>query len=255
MKKIISAIIAFILISLAMPTAVLGIEDAPLLFDEADLLSENDEARISEELESASDKYDVDFIIATFPTTNGENADYFAKDYYDECGFGRGDMNSAVFLFIAMEDEVGERTYIITTNGFATDAISENELYEIEDSVASHLTDGSYALAADAFIDGCEYQINGEINGFPFDYGMSIIISLVIGIAVAFIVTGIWKSQLNSAVMQRGAANYTKEGSLNITAARDLFLYRTVTRTKKPESSGGSGGRGSGGSRSVRGKF
>ena len=165
-------------------------------------------------------------------------------------------MNSAVYLFIAMDDEEGERTYIIKTEGLATKAITEDELYDIEDSVAEELYDEEYYLAAEAFLDGCEYQINGEINGFPFNYGMSIIVSLVVGLVVALIVTGIWKGQLNSAVMQSGAASYTKNGSMKITSSRDLFLYRTVTRVKKPESSSGGGsGRSSGGSRSVRGKF
>ena len=43
------------------------------------------------------------------------------------------------------------------------------------------------------------------------------------------------KSKLKTVRFQAAASNYMKNGSLNITESRDLFLYNTVTRTAKPK--------------------
>ena len=50
------------------------------------------------------------------------------------------------------------------------------------------------------------------------------------------------KNKLKTVRFQSAADSYMKKESLNITEKRDLFLYRTVSRTAKPknESSGGS---------------
>jgi hypothetical protein len=60
-------------------------------------------------------------------------------------------------------------------------------------------------------------------------------ISLVIGIIAGLIVAFILKGQLKSVRKQDSARVYVKQDSLQITYARDIFLYRNVTCTKKQE--------------------
>ena len=71
---------------------------------------------------------------------------------------------------------------------------------------------------------------------------MALIISLAIGLIVAFIAVGNMKSAMKSVREQAGAKDYVKQNSMNITEARDYYLYRNVTRSAKPDnsSSGGS---------------
>ena len=64
---------------------------------------------------------------------------------------------------------------------------------------------------------------------------LSIGISIVIGFVVAFIVTGVMKSQLNGAKFKNHAEDYVKRSSLKINVSRDLFLYRTVNRVPRPQ--------------------
>ena len=67
-------------------------------------------------------------------------------------------------------------------------------------------------------------------------------ISFAIGLIVAIIVVGIMISKLKTVRMQPAASSYFKDGSLNITENRDLFLYNTVSRREKPKNnSNGSG--------------
>ena len=122
-------------------------------------------------------------------------------------------------------------------------------------SMAGDLGDGNYVAAFNHFVDECEYQINGERNGFPFDFGKNILIALAVGLVVAFIATGVMKGQLKSVRRKAEADNYVKSGSMHITQSSDIYLYRTVNRVKKQtsSSSGSSGGRSS--SHSSSGKF
>lgn len=79
----------------------------------------------------------------------------------------------------------------------------------------------------------------------------SVIINLVIGFVIAFIVTSVMKSSLKSVRMQPMASGYMKNDSFNITRSNDLFLYRTVSRTPRANSSSvGSGTRTSSSGRS-----
>lgn len=59
--------------------------------------------------------------------------------------------------------------------------------------------------------------------------------SLIFGFVVALIITLVMKSKLKSVRSQRAAANYERPGSMHLTCSRDLYLYSTVTRIKKPE--------------------
>ena len=61
-----------------------------------------------------------------------------------------------------------------------------------------------------------------------------IIIALVIGLVVAFVGTGVLRSQLKSVKWQESAAMYETE-RLSLSNKRDIFLYRRVTKIPKPK--------------------
>ena len=84
--------------------------------------------------------------------------------------------------------------------------------------VAAFLSGGDYYGAFDEFIDGCSYQIRGEREGFPFNFGMSLLVSLAIGFVVALIATGIMRAKLRSVRTQSAAREYIKPGSMKLTA-------------------------------------
>ena len=246
MKKVLSILFALVLcITLAVP--VLAAE-APRLYDGADLLTSSEERELSQKLDQLSVQYQVDFVIATVESTEGYGADWYVEAFYDDNGYGFGQSRDGVLLLVAM----WERDYRILSNGFAAQAITTDEIYDMGDDIAPYLTDGDYAGAFHRFADRCAYEIDGEINGFPFDFGMNLVISLVIGIAAALIATGIMRSQLKSVRSRSGAREYTRPGSMHLTRAGDLFLYRTLDRRVKPKPSSSSGGHG-GGSRNVGG--
>ena len=60
---------------------------------------------------------------------------------------------------------------------------------------------------------------------------IQILIALAIGFIVALIVTGTMKAKLKSVRAQNAAANYTREGSFNVTESREIFLYKETKST------------------------
>ena len=66
---------------------------------------------------------------------------------------------------------------------------------------------------------------------------MYLFLALGIGLVLAWVVVGVMKSQLRSVAFQENAASYVREGSMNLTNSRELFLYRDVNRTERPKES------------------
>lgn len=243
-KKIMSVVIA-VLLCFLFSVSAFAVTPGERLYDGADLLTAEEESILNDKLDTVSEKYQVDIVIAAVDSVGNYSVDEYIELFFDENGYGYGENHDGVLLLLAME----EREYRILCNGFGAEAITLNESDSIGDAIVSSLSDGNYGDAFHEFIEKCEYQIDGEINGFPFPFVKRLIMAFVIGIIVALIVTGVMIGQLKSVKRQLAAAEYQKEGSLNITNSNEIFLYHTLTRQKREKEST----RSSGSSRHVSG--
>ncbi|MDD5923401.1 MAG: TPM domain-containing protein [Clostridia bacterium] len=234
-KRIISLAVALLLcLSLTIP----AFATSTRLFDNADLLTDEDEAIVLAKLDEVSELHNVDVFVAIVESVGDLTPDQYVNSFYDTNNLGYGDNKDGVLLLLSME----ERDYRILSNGIAGDAISSDDIDTIGNKIIDDLSSGDYVSAFTKFADECEYYINGEINGFPFNAGKNLLISLAIGFVVAFIVTGMMRGQLKSVRAKAEASDYVKSGSMHVTHSSDLFLYRNVTRTKKAENSSSSSG-------------
>lgn len=207
------------------------------IYDEADLLSSAEETQIAEKLSKIGEQFDAQIVIMTVPTSDG-SIDTFVEDVYDSMNMGYGENQNGVLLLVCMDS----REYRILSNGYAGEAIGMDQIDAISEAIVSDLSDGDYADAFIVFADQCAYYLDGYLNGFPFNAGKNLVVALIIGVVAGVIVAFILKKQLKSVRQQKQANVYIKSGSMQITASRDLFLYRDVTRTKKASSSSSSGG-------------
>ena len=218
----------------------------PLLVDKADLLTASEEAALLTRLRSISVQYQAEVIVITVENMGGRSADDYVEYLYDSMGYGYGADRDGVMFLISME----EREYRILSNGFAAEAITAGDIENISDLIVTDLSNGDYADAFNAFADECEYYLNGYINGFPFDAGATLLVSVVIGLIVGLIVVLVLRGQLKSVRQQNQANTYVKNGSMHLTQAHELYLYRNVTRVQRQSSSSSSS---SGSSRNVGG--
>ena len=65
------------------------------------------------------------------------------------------------------------------------------------------------------------------------DIIIAVCISVVVGIIIGFIGSGIMKSKLTSVRYQSGAADYVVPDSFKLDDSRDIYLYSTVTKTER----------------------
>ena len=214
------------------------------IYDEADLLSNQEETQLAEKLSEIGKEFDAQIVIMTVSSTNG-NVDAYIEEMFDGMNMGYGEKRDGVLLLVCMND----REYRILSNGYAGEAIGPSQIDAIGDAIVSDLSDGAYADAFFTFADQCVYYLDGYLNGFPFNFGKNLIVALIIGVVAGVVVALVLKNQLKSVRQQKQANVYIKSGSMQITASRDLFLYREVSKTKKASTNSS----GSGSSRNVGG--
>lgn len=243
-RKLLSVILAVVLcFSLAISAAAaydVGV------WDEADLLTAEEEAWLSAQLVEISRLSQAEIVIMTLESAGDRYIDELVESVYDTMDFGYGESRDGVLLLICMDI----REYRILSNGYAAAAIDPYDIDCIGDEITPYLSAGDYAEAFDLFADQCAYYLDGYVNGFPFDFGGSLVTCLIIGLVLAVIVVLVLKGQLKSVRQKNRAHDYIKPGSMNLTVVQDIYLYRNVTRTKKDT---GNGSRSGGSSRSVGG--
>lgn len=245
MKKVLFTFMLFvILITMSFGAAA---EAAPRLVDNACLLDPSEEERVLKELDRISELHEVDVVVITANDLLGYyDVEDAAKNAYPYLGYSE----NGIMVYISMST----RDVRVQLFGSLYDYISDEECSDIREEITPYLSNGDYETAFLTFAKECD-DIITDATHFPV--AKKIFFSLVIGIVIALVVTGILKGQLNSVRHQPFANNYLKQGSLNITLSNELFLYRNITRRRRQtnNSSGSSGGGGGGRSGGSSGKF
>ncbi len=234
MKKICSILCGILVLCGVLSLSVFAHPDR--LVDDADLLTDEEEAVIRARLDDVSETYQVDVVIVTTDSTYGSSPMEYADDFFDYNGYGFGDSYDGVLLLISMED----RDWWISTTGLGIRALDDATIESIGERMLDDLSSGWYADAFETFISECDYYINGEINGFPFEFGANLLIALAVGLVAAFIATSVMKGKLKSVRRQTAASDYVKANSLQLTQSSEIYLYRNVVAVKRASESGGS---------------
>ena len=249
MKKIVSLLLTLMLCTTLAITAYASGAEEYFLFDEADILTDNEENIIQEQLSKISEKYQAQIIVATMDTLDGGDIDTYLEFAYDTLELGYGENHDGVLLLICMDT----REWRILSNGFAGEAIDSDAIDKMGEAFVSDLSNGYYANAFKSYADECEYYLNGYLNGFPFEAGKALLISFGVGILISLVITNGWKSQLKSVQMHSKANAYVKNGSMQITQSGDYFMYRNLVMTERSEEKRSSSRSSGGSSRSTGG--
>ena len=215
--------------------------------DYADLLTDYEEEYLRDFLDQKSRYLDFDIVVVTTNSVGGKSSQAYADDFYDYNGYGMGSNYDGVLLLVNME----YREWYISTTGYGMDAITNSEIDDIGEEVAYYLSYGEYAEAFQVFGDLVQREVERAHDSETVDLGESLgrlAIAIVIGMVLAFIPVTIMKKQLNNVAAKNEASDYVKRETIAITEQRDMYLYRNISRRKRPESSSSSGGhRGSSG--------
>ncbi len=253
-KRIIAIIFAFVFCFCAAAPAFASDSDGFAdeyyrLNDLADILDDSEEEELLATLDEISVRQKMDVTIAIVDDLEGYvSATECADDIYDGLNYGYGENKDGILLLLSMEG----RDWAISTCGYGITAFTDAGCDYIVEQMKDDLSDGNYYDAFNTYASLCDDLITQAREGSPYDTGslprepLSFIwipISVGVGVTLALIVVGVMKSKLKTVRFQTAANSYMKKGSLALTERRDLFLYHTVTRSAKPESSSSGGSR------------
>lgn len=248
MKKRLLSLVIILIMLLAFASSSYAVSIANVV-DSADLLSDEEEIKLSEMLLGLSEDIGCDIAVLTEESIGGMDVGEYAERFYvlNECGYG--DEDTGILLLLSME----ERDWYVCTHGDATRAISDRDIDDMADKFVSYLSDGEYY---DGFIVFAEesYELmgdyySGERSGIRPPSVIAVAVSLGIAALVGLIIVSVMKSKMKTVRPQNTASDYTRKGSMVLTRKSDLFLYFHVTKTPRPKSnssssSGGFGGKG-----------
>ncbi len=320
MKKI-AVLVLFML--LLVPFSIRA--DKTYVVDQADLLTQEEEAELEAKLQSVSDQVNADVVVLTVNNIEEEDLDEYADDFFDYNGYGRGDYYDGVLLLLDLFDDGTGRWYF-STSGDGVRAFPDWRIDEAGETIYPYLKNRDYYGAFNAYADLCldyfgdrvgDYMVyeNGDFVTFdidgnivvqtnlselkedvvyailtdgslveastletqPYEYTYFVIKngdvrevnpdpppveretpwaamgggSGVTGLIASAIYVARERGKLKSVNRKYQASEYYRKGSMDIRNARDIFLYRNVSRTRiqtsSSSSSSGGGGHSSGG--------
>lgn len=256
MAVVFSALLAVVFTVFAFPPLpAWASEGLPRLVDRADLLSEREESDLSDMLDEISRRQQVDIVVVTVDSMDGESAMVYADDFYDDNGYGFGDDCDGILLLVSM----GERQWYISTTGYGITAVTDAGREYISEKFVADLSAGDYAAAFVRFAGLCDDFITQAKTGEPYDadnlpkdtlgiLAGCLAVSFAAAFIIALIVTGVMRSQLRTVRSRAAADNYIRQGSMQLTKKNDLFLYRHIDRRKRAENTGSNSAGSRGGS-------
>lgn len=216
-----------------------------LLVDNADLLSESERSALLERLTELRDEWKIEVSIVTTPGIGEKSLQDYTDDFYDHNGYGYGSAHDGVMLLVNMGQDGSERACHITAVGSAISVFTDARRDRIAENFLPDLKTGNYADAFRTFTDDAAYYISaahsdhndGDPTSFrmPFNWRFAISISVIVGLISAWIAVAGMKRKLKSVNRKTGAADYTRPGSMNVTDAREFFLYSHIDRRERPK--------------------
>lgn len=213
---------------------------SPRLVDDAELLTDDEEAKISEKLDTISKERECDVVIVTANSLEGKTSEAYADDFYDENGYGFGKDSDGILLLVSMED----RDWAISTCGYGITAFTDAGQKFMTEQFLPYLGDGDYALAFEEFADLCDDFILQANTGEPYDVGnlpeisyrayfpIWALMSFAAAFLIMFVIALIRKRSLKSVHSNASAEDYIKKDSLKFAVKEDIFLTEHITSRK-----------------------
>ena len=242
MKKTFSYILlTLLLLTLSLP--VYASFENPSIVDEAGYLMQSERASLSKELDKVREKYNFEVAIYTESDMTSSTAEASADDIYDYNGYGAGENDDGIMLYICSDT----REYHFTTHGKGLEYFNENGLAYLESKVLPHLSENDYYEAFEKYIETSDELLQMAKGGNPYNekqYSMKYLFGVIIVCLIAPLLIAFWMmkrklKKMKTAVENNHAANYIKPGSMRIDTSRDLFLYSRITKTERTKSSSG----------------
>lgn len=223
-------------------------ESKNLIYDEANLLSEQEESELNALANEYGAERQTDFIILTTNNTENQDVELLTEDFYDEQALGYDKAHgNAVILTMDMNFR---EVYLA---GFykAEDYLDNGRLQAIRSRITPDLSNGDYMLAFEKFIK-LSYEYMGYKPGVnPNNILFNGWFQLAVSVAIGGIVVGVMAYRSGGRVTVN-RATYEDSSNSSVIDRQDRYIRTTVTK-QKIERNNNNGGGGGGGGGTTRG--
>ena len=234
-----------------------ALAERPVVVDDANLFSTQEEESIAAKAQEIIDKYQVDIVVVTSYAPKAERSQDFADDYFDYNGYGIGEDGAGLLYLIDMTNRVPT----ISTKGVMIDYITDHRLNELFDCSYDALRDRKYGRSTLQLLDRLEeFMAEGREEGsFRYDAQTGerlsglynrltrneLLTAVLAGLAVmgAIVLVVYRKYQLRGSTYHFDPASQV---TMHDDVCNERYLRQTVVR-RNVDSDGGSGGGGGGG--------
>ena len=248
-KKSLSALLALLLllcltsIALAVPRQAAPppkaqtqeqIIGADRVIDEADILTDSEEAALDTKLAAIEQSHKVRILIGTMKSTDGAILGKIANNIVDEISVD-GEKGTIVLLLSMKERD----WYISTDNKMRTRITDGKGIEYLSGEFLPELKENKYAAAFTAFAATTDEMLTYyEKEGEPYDpanafnlmaFGIALACALILGGTIYYV---LYEYESNVTFAAEADA-YLNHDSFRLTQDEDNFLYTTVTRRTK----------------------
>ncbi|MGG4095575.1 TPM domain-containing protein [Paenibacillus lautus] len=248
-RYVLGAVLFFLVAYLMVPALMVkAADDKPLIFDEADLLSPEEQ----EELNAMANEYgaerETDFMILTVNSVPNDDYETWTENFYDEYapGYDKSHGNT-VILTILMSTRDGTRRVHLEGYYKAEKYLDAGRLLKIQNKITPDLSRGNYKQAFEKYIKTAHRYMGFEPDMNPDNILFNLWFQLGTAAAIGAIAVGVmaYRSGGRVTVNSRTYEDTSTSGILN---QQDRYVRTTVTKQKiERNTSSGSGGGGGGG--------
>lgn len=200
----------------------------PLVVDNADVLTDAEEAALLTKLEALGEANGLEIGAITVDSYEGKDPQAFADDFFDYNGYGYGENDDGLIVVFNTGEGDGNRNIAISTHGKAIDLVSDYNIDLIIEMMIPDIKNGNFAGAFDSFVAECESAV--DTSASP----LAIPLAIAIGFGLAFLIVKIQASKLKTVRQQVNAADYV--GEVMLTGRFDNFIYKNVKSSPRAKS-------------------
>lgn len=217
------------------------------VYDEADLLTDDEEAKLTEMAADLSAQYDCGIHLAVVEDytelSDARGIEAFAEEFYHENLLGFGAERNGILLTLSMAERdydlcaYGEAAHTAFTD-YGKEVLSEEFLDDFGyDDWYSGFYD--YVIACGDLLEEAESGTPVDVGSGHMAFGTRLLIIFVPSLLIALIVCLVFLSQMKTARRRGNAADYVCDGGIHMYIRQDFFTHRTTRRQVIQSSSGG----------------
>lgn len=223
--------------------SIFGAKEEPknYVIDNAGLLTNTETEKLEEQCRDISREYQISVCIVTTPDFYGDDIKAWQRQYFSEHKMGMGDQQNGIMLAISM----AERDWGLVGFGTARTAFTTYGRERIGEIIVDDLSDDDYYKAFSKYVSLTEQFLNEAQKDTPYDNDHKykeyvpvpfiILGSFVLSLVISCLIVFSWKRSMNTRIYQEGASEYLEKDSFSLSNRSDLFLYHTVSQTRRPK--------------------